>query len=419
MMREHNWANNYTFGATRIHRPESVDAARRLVADARHIRALGTRHSFNGIADSSGGLIDLGGIDPGFLIDPRRRTVTVGGATNYGSLAVHLDRAGWALHNMASLPHVSVAGAVATGTHGSGDGLGNLASAVAALEIITATGDLVAIGRGDPGFEGVVVGLGAFGIVTRVTLDIRPAFDLRQDAFEGLPWAVVLADLDRIMSAGYSVSLMTSWSGPLVTRLWIKTQIARGIPETPTPAPPPFGTVAAPQPSARSTPEGLQRLNPFGIRDSWRERLPHFRADAEPGPPGHLQSEYMVPRRAATEAIATLQAIGGRIDRHLWATEIRSIAGDRQWLSPAYGDDRIAIHFSWLREPDAVAAMTEEIEAMLLPLGARPHWGKIMHAPAPQLSALYPKLPEFRELARSYDSGAKFGNEFLDRHVFG
>jgi xylitol oxidase len=214
MMREHNWADNYTFTATRIHRPASVEEVRALVARSTRIRALGTRHSFNGIADSAGDLIDLGGIDPGFAIDQERRTVTAGAGTNYGVLANYLHRAGWALHNMASLPHISIVGATATGTHGSGDRLGNLSTAVEALEIVCATGDVSAVRRGDPGFDGMVVNLGALGIVTRVTLNIQPEFEMRQDAFEGLPWGTVLSDFDAVMSAGYSVSLMTSWSGP-------------------------------------------------------------------------------------------------------------------------------------------------------------------------------------------------------------
>jgi xylitol oxidase len=362
-------------------------------------------------------LIDLGGVDPGFFIDPERRTVTVGAATNYGVLANYLHRAGWALHNMASLPHVSVAGATATGTHGSGNGLGNLSTAVAALDIVTATGDLITISRGDRDFDGVVVSLGAFGIVTRVTLDIQPEFDMRQDAFEGLPWATVLSDFDAVMSTGYSVSLMTSWSGPTITRLWIKTRLMGGVPRTVSAAH--LGAAPAAQASARATPEAMQRLNPFGMPGPWSERLPHFRPDVVPGPAGHLQSEYMVPRSQATAAMAKLRAIGDRIDRHLWATEIRSMTGDALWFSPAYGEDCVSIHFSWQRELDTVQALTGEIEAMLLPLGARPHWGKIMHARPDQLAPLYPKLPAFRELARSYDPGGKFRNEFLDEHVFG
>jgi alditol oxidase len=417
MTREHNWADNYTFSAARVHRPASVHEVRRLVARSPRVRAVGTRHSFNGIADSPGDLIDLGGINPGFAIDPERRTATVGAGMSYGALASHLHRAGWALHNLASLPHISVAGAIATGTHGSGDRLGNLATAVAALELVSATGDLVAIRRGDPGFDGAVVALGALGIVARVALDIEPKFEIRQDVFEGLPWATVLSDFDAIMSGGYSVSLLTSWSGPTVTRLWIKTRTVDGAPGAVTASH--LGAALADEPWPDLSPEILRQLYPIGSPGPWFERLPHFRSDAEPGPTGVLQSEYMVPRTRAAEAIAKLRLIGDRIDRHLWATEIRSMVGDGLWLSPAYGDDRVGIHFSWQREPHAVQAMTAEIEALLLPLGARPHWGKILHARAEQLAPVYPKLPAFRELAGSYDPGGKFRNAFLDTHVFG
>lgn len=417
MTREHNWADNHTFSATRIHRPVSVDEVRRLVAGAPRIRALGARHSFNGVADSPGELIDLAEIPPGFEIDPERLTVTAGAAVNYGVLAAQLDAAGWALHNMASLPHVSVAGATATGTHGSGDRLGNLATAVAALEIVTATGDLTTVQRGDPGFDGMVVSLGAFGIVTRVTLDIEPAYQMRQDAFEGLAWATLAADFNAVMGAGYSVSLMTNWSGSAVTRLWIKTRLSDGMPDTVSAAH--LGAVPAARPSARPDPAASARLTPFGAPGPWSQRLPHFRTDVVPGPEGHLQSEYMVPRAQAADAIARLRAIGEHIDRLLSGTEIRSMRGDSLWLSPAYGEDRIAIHFSWQREIEAVAEITAEIEAMLLPLGARPHWGKIMHAPAATLAPLYPQMGAFRDLAHRWDPGGKFRNEFLDTHVFG
>jgi alditol oxidase len=413
MMREHNWADNHTFAAGAIHRPASIEEVRRLVARGRRVRALGARHSFSGIADSPGELIDLGNLAPDYRIDPEQRTVTVGAGVTYGALAGHLQQAGWALHNMASLPHVTVGGAIATGTHGSGDRLGNLATAVAALEMVGAGGDVLTLRRADPGFDGAVVALGALGVVTRVTLDIEPSFTVRQDAFEGLEWDALLSDLDGVMSAGYSVSLMTSWSGPTVSRWWIKTRLTESAP------PIPDGVALAAHPSVRATPESLQRLTPFGVSGPWSERLPHFRPDVEVGPSGHLQSEYMVPRPLATAAIARLRAIGDRIDRHLWATEIRSMTGDGLWLSPAYGDDRIAIHFSWLRELEAVAALTAEIEAMLIPLGARPHWGKIMHARAAELAPLYPRLAAFRDLVRTYDPDGKFRNDFIETHVFG
>jgi alditol oxidase len=230
LTREHNWADNHTFSAIRIHHPSSLSEVRAIVARASRIRAIGARHSFNGIADSPGELVDLGGIDPDFVIDRERRTVTVGAGTTYSVLAARLQREGLALHNMASLPHV--AGATATGTHGSGDRLGNLSTAVAGLEIVTATGDAVTIRRGNDDFDAMIVSLGAFGIVTRVTLDIQPSFDMRQDPFEGLPWETVLSNFDAVTSSGYSVSLMTMWSARTVTRLWIKTRLVSGDPET-------------------------------------------------------------------------------------------------------------------------------------------------------------------------------------------
>lgn len=253
--------------------------------------------------------------------------------------------------------------------------------------------------------------------MTRVTLDIQPAFAMRQDAFEGLRWSTLLTDFDSVMSAGYSVSLMTAWSNPTVTRLWVKRRAEAGVPYIPPAAQ--LGVVASDRPSATGTPESMQRLNPFGIVGPWSQRLPHFRPEVDPGPARHLQSEYMVPRERATAAIEALLAIGERIDRHLWATEIRSMTGDGLWLSPAYGDDRVAIHFSWRREEAAVAALTGEIEALLRSFGGRPHWGKIMHADAAQLAPLYPQLGAFRDLVRTYDPAGKFRNAFLDVHVLG
>jgi alditol oxidase len=412
-----NWAENHTFAAARVHHPTTIDAVRRAVAGSRRVHAVGARHSFNGIADTPGDLIDLSKMPPDIVVDPEQQTATVGAGTNYGVVARALHAAGWALHNMASLPHVSVAGAIMTGTHGSGDRLGNLATAVRALELVAATGDLVTLRSGDPGFDGAVVSLGALGVVTRVTLAVEPAFDMRQDAFEGLRWKTVLADFDAVMSAGYSVSLMTTWSEPFVSRFWVKTRLSEKDAEA-RPALR-FGLRPAVEPVAKAAPEAMQRLNPFGVRGAWFERLPHFRPEVVPGPPGHLQSEYVLPRAKVRQAIEQLRARGERIDRHLWITEIRSVAKDELWLSPSYGDDRVGIHFSWLRQPEAVDELTAEIEAMLLPLDARPHWGKIVHAGAGELAQRYPKMLAFRKLARAYDPVGKFANEFLNKHVFG
>jgi xylitol oxidase len=417
MTPRHNWADNYTFKAVHIHRPTSVEELRGLVAASPRIRAVGTRHSFNGIADSSGDLVDLSGLGPDLVINREQRTVTVGASTTYAVLARQLQAQGWALHNMASIAQISVAGATATGTHGSGSMSGSLSTAVAGLELVTAAGDVIQVRRGDATFDGVVVGLGAFGIVTRVTLDIQPSFDVRQDAFVDLPWEIVLSNLDEVMSAADSVSLMTLWSSATVNHVWFKTRVADGAPSDVTAAH--LGATAAPSASVIVNDDVANQLNPFGIEGPWSERMTHFRLDAEVGPAEQLQSEYLVPRRQAVSAIAKLSAIGDRIDPHLYISEIRTVAQDALWLSPTYGHDCVAIHFTWKRKPDEVHAITHEIEEMLLPLGARPHWAKLIHARAVRLAPLYPRLPMFCDLARYYDPTEKFRNEFLNAHVFG
>jgi xylitol oxidase len=412
MTRELNWSGNHAFEAARLHRPAAVDEVRRIVAGATHAHAIGARHSFNAVADTPGDLIDLRGIAPGFVVDTERRTVTAGGGTSYGELAAHLYEAGWALMNTPSLPHVTVAGATATGTHGSGDGRGTLSADVAAIDLVTATGDLVTVRRGDANFEGAVVNVGALGIVARMTLDIQPAFDMRQDAFEGLSWETVQSDLDAVMSAGYSVSLITSWGNPTVDRLWIKTALTDGAPTTVSAA------HLGARPAANPTAQDVPGLNPFGVAGPWAERMPHFRRGVEPGMVGHLQSEILLPRDRAAEAIALLRSNSTRVDQYLLVTELRSMTKDSLWLSPAYGRRTIGFHFSWQPEAEAVARITAEIEAMLLPLGGRPHWGKIIHTGTAGLAPLYPKLQSFADLAKSFDPAGKFSNAFLRRHVF-
>jgi len=417
MAQEQNWSLNHTFVAARIHRPESIDAARRLVESAPKIHAVGSRHSFNAVADSPGYMIDLGAIDPNFVLDRAAMTVTLGANTQYGPLLAWLQSQGYALPNTASLPHITVIGAVATGTHGSGDALGTLSTSVAALEWIAPDGSLVEMRRGQPEFDGAVVALGALGIVTRVTLDILPTFDLRQDAFADVPWERILAEFDAISSAAYSFSLITKWSGPTVDRLWLKTVVVGGEPGE---VPARWGTPTA----FPLVPGGAQDdINAFttpfgGIPGPWSERLPHFRPDGPPGSMVQVQSEYMLPRPNAVAAMTALRGIADRIDAHLMATEVRTMAADSLWLSPAHGHDTLALHFTWEHRPE-IAAITREVEDLLLPLGGRPHWGKIIHARADRLAPLYPKLADFRALAARCDPTGKFRNAFLDAHIFG
>jgi xylitol oxidase len=417
MAGEQNWSGTYAFEAAILHRPSSIDEVRRIVASARKAHAVGTRHSFNGVADTLGELIDLAGLDPLIVIDRDAKTVTATAGTNYGVLADHLQAQGFALHNMASLPHISLAGAVATGTHGSGDTSKSLGAAVAGLEFVTATGDLVEKRRGDAGFEGMVVSLGALGIITRITLDIEPSYDMRQDAFAGLPWTTALANFYSIMAAADSVSILSKWSGDTVDRVWLKTRLSGS--NAGVAAPTLAGAVVTTQTLEFDTEDATHLLTPFGVPGPWHERLPHYKADVAVSPSEQIQSEYMVARNMAVSALTRLRAMGERMDPHLYATEVRTVASDALWLSPTYGHDCVGIHFTWKRNFEAVHALTAEIEEMLLPLGARPHWGKMIHAPAAKLAPLYPHFADFRKLVQDFDPDGKFRNAYLARHIFG
>ena len=409
-----NWARSYEYTATSLARPTTVDEVQDVVAAATHVRALGSRHSFTDLADSPGTLLSLELLDSPIDIDEQNRTVTVGGGVRYGDLATVLNDAGWALHNLASLPHISVAGAVATGTHGSGDTNGTLAAAVAALELVTASGELLTLRRGDADFDGAVVGIGALGVVTRVSLDIQPTFDVRQDLYDDLAFTDLLANFDAITSSAYSVSLFTNWLGDTLSTVWIKSRMDAAAPPTRI-----FGAerqrterhMLPDQPASNVTQQG-------GIAGPWSDRLAHFKLGFTPSNGDELQSEYLVPRRNAIAAIEAVRSLGPRIAPLLLVTELRTMAADSLWLSGAFETDAVGIHFTWKPLAAEVRALLPEIEALLLPLGARPHWGKVFTAERADLEPLYPRMAQFRALAARLDPDRKFGNAFLERTVY-
>ena len=415
LTRQTNWAGNYTYQAREIQAPGSVTEAQQIVAGADRVRALGSRHSFNAIADSDV-LITLDRLPAEIELDRAAQTVTLSAGVTYGRLARTLEREGLALANLASLPHISVAGAIATGTHGSGDSNGNLATAVAALEFITAGGELQTVRRGDPEFDGFVVSLGALGAVVRVTLDVEPAYRVRQRVFEHLPLGVLLESFDAIMSAGYSVSLFTVWDGT-IDQVWVKRRVVPGQEEVEL-------TLPGAKPAIRNLHpiRGLDPINctpQLGEPGGWSDVLPHFRMDFTPSSGDELQSEYLVAREDAQAALQAVSELGQRLAPLLQVSEIRTIARDDLWLSPAYGRDSVAIHFTWRPVPHRVQAALDEIEAALLPLNGRPHWGKVFLADATTIAALYPRMADFRELVARHDPEATFRNPWLERHVLG
>jgi xylitol oxidase len=411
----YNWAGNYAYRARTVHRPATIEQVREIVAAAPSVRVLGSRHSFNGIADADE-LIALDGLPADVAIDRDARTVTCPGAQRYGELAAALTAEGLAVGNLASLPHIAVAGAVATATHGSGDRNGNLATAVAGLEIVTSTGDVVRARRGEPDFDGMVVALGALGAVTRVTLDVEPDYAVRQRVFEGLGWDALAENFDAITACGYSVSVFTRW-GEATDQVWVKSRVGEG-PEAELDEL--FGAAAATE--HRHPILGIDPVNAtaqLGVAGPWSDRLSHFRMGFTPSAGAEIQSEYLLPRHNAPAAIEALRPLSAALAPLVQVSEIRTVAADRLWMSPQYGQDTVGIHFTWQPDQEAVERMLVDVEARLAPLEARPHWGKLFLARAPEIAALYERLPDFAALADRLDPRGAFRNDWLATHVLG
>lgn len=405
-----NWAGNLTFHARELHEPTSIEELQEIIAGASRVRAVGSRHSFSAIADTDHAQVSVARLPARVDIDESAREVTVSAGLLYGELVQRLDDAGWALHNLASLPHISVAGAVATGTHGSGDRNGSLASGVSAIQVVRADGELHDFCRGDDDFEAMVVSLGSLGVLTAVSLDIRPSFDMRQDVFEHLPWADVAQHFDEITSAAYSVSMFTDWDDVGPISVWLKSRTG-DVPPAHL-----FGATAATGPlhplpdiDPESTTEQLGRPGP------WWDRLPHFRLAFTPSNGDELQTEYLVVREHALEAIDAVRMVAPAIRPLLLISEIRTIAGDRLWLSPSHSDDCVALHFTWRQDVAAVTALLPTLDDALAPFAARPHWGKLFHSTPERLHAAYPRLADFARLVERTDPTGTFRNDLVDQ----
>ena len=412
-----NWAGNVSFGARRLCRPASLEELRALVAGSRRVRALGTGHSFNRIADTAGDLIALTDLPAVIEVDSANRLVEVSAGLRYGELAAELHRQGFALHNLASLPHISIAGACATATHGSGDQNATLAAAVAAVEMVTADGELRVLSRtGDTAAEffASVVGLGSLGITSRLWLDIEPAYSVRQHVYDHLGHDQLLEHLDQILASGYSVSLFTRWLDEPVYQVWRKRRVTA---EDDGGAEPVFFGATAATTTRHPLPgmTGDNLTEQLGRTGPWHERLPHFRLASIPSRGEELQSEYLVPRSLATQAIQALARISDRIAPVLQVCELRSIAADEFWLSPGYHRANLGIHFTWVPDAAALTPVLAEIERQLAPCEARPHWGKLFGIEAPALRGLYDRYADFEQLLALRDPQRKFSNEFVEQ----
>lgn len=414
-----NWAGNLTYSTDRVYHAGSVEEVQAVVKKCPHLKALGSRHSFNSIADSTESQLSLQDLRTVHL-DSAARTVTVGAGIRYGDLAPVIDAQGYALHNLASLPHISVAGAIATATHGSGLHNGNLATEVSGLEMVSANGDVVRLSRAQDGdrFRGAVVHLGALGILTHVTLDVQPTYQVAQTVYLDLPFAILEQHLEDVFASGYSVSLFTDWQKGRATQVWIKRRTDRNYSH-------PLETdfFGARRATVKMHPIGGHDAEActeqLGIPGPWYERLPHFRMNFTPSSGQELQTEYFVPFERGYEAIRAVEQLRDAITPHLFVTEFRTVDADELWMSTAYRRRSLTLHFTWKAEWPAVRELLPKIEAKLKPFDARPHWGKLFTITPNDLEARYERLSDFEALARDYDPNGKFRNAFLNRNLYG
>jgi xylitol oxidase len=419
-----NWAGNITFDSP-LHEPGSEAEVRALLGRGGPVRVLGTGHSFSPVAvgaGASGAQLSLARMPDVRELDSERRLVRVGGGLRYGDLTPWLHERGFALHNLGSLPHIAIAGACATGTHGSGDGNGVLATAVRSMRLVTLGGDVVELsadGEGPgcgPEFAGAVVSLGAIGVVTELTLAVEPTYDVAQTVYDDLPFAAVEEHFDEIMASAYSVSLFTRWVGDTVDTVWLKQRVdAADV------APPElFGArrAAGPRHPLPGSPTG-PATEQGGVPGPWHTRLPHFRLEFTPSAGEELQSEYLVPRDRAVDALRAMHAIQHEIAEVLLVSEIRTAAADDLWLSGSHGRAVVGVHFTWRHDVAAVLPVVARVEERLLPLGGRPHWGKVFTATPDAVRPLYPRLDDARSLMLTFDPKGLLSNAFVDAYLRG
>jgi xylitol oxidase len=426
-----NWAGNHAYRTTGLREPASLDELGEIVRSARHLRVLGTRHAFNELTDTPGELVSLRGLPRRLEIDPGRRTVTIDGGLTYGELCGPLDAAGFALPNLASLPHISVAGAVSTATHGSGNLLGSLATSVVGLTLMRANEEIVAVGSprdagnadagdalADMPLEGAVVALGSLGVIIELELALEPKYEMRQDVAEGLSFDAFADRFEEISASADSVSCFTDWSSPVFHQVWQKRRLRPGGDrDRPDPIP---GTTPAREPRHPIPGYSAEACTAqLGVAGPWHERLPHFRLDHRPSAGAELQSEYFIDRSSAPAALAAVARLADRLAPLTLVSEIRTVAADRQWLSPASGRDTATFHFTWVPDWPAVRSVLPDVERALEPFEPRPHWAKLFTLPGAVVRDRYPDRPRFTELATRLDPEGVFRNPFVDACVFG
>jgi xylitol oxidase len=415
-----NWAGNLKYSTANVHYPKTIEEVQAVVKKCDKLKALGSRHSFNRIADSKENQISLKEMNKVVSLDKKANTITLEGGARYGEFAAYLHENGYALPNLASLPHITVVGACATATHGSGVKNGNLSTSVSAIEFVNAAGEVVTLSKQKDGdaFYGAVVGLGALGVVTKITLDLLPTFDMKQVVYRNLPLQELKHNFDDIQSRGYSVSLFTDWKNKNINEVWIKSRVEKG-------------DVAASDLELYGARPATQNMHPvedqsaenvteqMGIPGPWYDRMAHFKMGFTPSTGKELQSEYFVPIEHAYAAMMAIEELHEKISPHLFISEIRTINADNFWMSPCYKKTCVAFHTTWKQDVDTVMGLLPLMEAQLAPFNPIPHWAKLFTMSPAVVQSKYEKLTDFKQLVARHDPDGKFRNEFLAKNLYG
>ncbi len=413
-----NWAGNVVFSASELLRPTTVEQLQEIVRDAPLIRALGTGHSFSPVADTTGALVSTADLDLTVEVDTTGSSAVaiVPGGWTYAQVATALHEQGWGLPNLGSLPHISVAGACATGTHGSGSALPCLAASAVGVDLVRGDGELVHVAAGEAEFPGAVLSLGALGVATRLWLSIQPTYDVAQEVLLDVPVTEAIEHAEQMLASATSVSLFHTFSGrATLDSVWRKQRTDAPADTAAAdwrwggrPAAEPVHPVPGQDPAA--TTSQLGRPGP------WHERLPHFRIEFTPSVGQELQSELLLPREHAGAALAALEERRADIAPALQVFEMRTVAGDDLWLSPCGGRDTVATHFTWVHDLADVRPALDTVERVLAPFDPRPHWGKVSLAhDAAAVEHSYPRLGDFRALAERMDPERCFTSAHLER----
>ena len=413
-----NWAGNLTYSTKNVHYPTTVDQISNLVKKNKSLRGLGSQHSFSTIADSKDGLISLKNMKKIVSIDKTTSTVTVEAGVRYGDICEEINQNGFAFHNLASLPHISIVGAAATATHGSGVENAALPAAIRAIEFVNAKGEVIQLSREKDGdlFNGTVVSLGAFGIITKATLDIVPSFNMQQVVYRDMPINALEANFEEIMSSAYSVSLFTDWRNKNVNEVWIKSRL--DAPEIIS-GNEYFGSRLADRNLHPIESEPAENCtDQMAVEGPWYERLPHFKMGFTPSSGDELQSEFFIPFENGYEAMMAIEKMNEQVSPHLLISEIRTIAEDNFWMSPFYKKPCVAIHFTWKPHWDDVHRLLPLIEGALAPFGVRQHWGKLTTLDPSVLQSRIVRLNDFKEIVNQFDPEGKFRNAYLEHYLY-